>query len=163
MKKYFTAVLILSISIINFHACRKDKGTTDIDKQLYNEVMQADTTYYQNGNVLSGAAASPHGSFRLRFNSIAAGALDINGELPAGNTFPDGSLIVKEIISGGEISLYAVMKKDLSSNSAASGYLWAEYQTNGTVVFSAAKAGSGCIGCHSESPNRDLVRTFDFH
>ncbi|MBL0054566.1 MAG: hypothetical protein IPP29_25345 [Bacteroidetes bacterium] len=40
---------------------------------------------------------------------------------------------------------------------------WAEFKPDGTVTYSAANKGSGCIGCHSGTPNRDLTRTFDLH
>ncbi|MBL0052406.1 MAG: hypothetical protein IPP29_13300 [Bacteroidetes bacterium] len=33
--------------------------------------------------------------------------------------------------------------------------VWAEFKPDGTVTYSAANKGSGCIGCHSGTPNRD--------
>ena len=82
---------------------------------------------------------------------------------PAGNTFPSGSIIVKEVTSGGSVSLYAVMKKDPGNDNAGNGWLWGEYNPDGSTAFSVSKKGDGCISCHSGSPNRDLVRTFDLH
>jgi hypothetical protein len=130
---------------------------------LYSEITQQGYTYYKNGEVLNAASQSPHGSFKLRFNSIAASALDSMKELPPGNSFPQGSVIVKEVTGSGGVSLYAVMKKDAASESSASGWVWAELNTDGTAHYSTANKGIGCTGCHSESPHRDLVRTFDLH
>ena len=164
MKNLVLVFGILSTLIVVFHSCRKDHGETDVDKLLFQAINQ-DTgyTYYQNGSVLAGAAASPHGSFKLRYNTIAQSVLDASGELPAGNSFPTGSVIVKEIMNGGSINLYAIMKKDPTNQYAESGWLWAEIKPNGTASFTAAKKGSGCVGCHGETPNRDFIRTFDFH
>jgi len=59
--------------------------------------------------------------------------------------------------------LYAVMKKDPSNGNAGNGWIWAEFETNGTVKTSVSAKGSACISCHSGTPNRDLIRTFDLH
>ncbi len=163
MKKVAVLLLMISGTMLFFNSCRKDKGESDVDKLLFKEINQSGYTYYQNGNILPGASASPHGSFKLRFNATADSALDASGELPAGSTFPTGSVIVKEVISAGSISVYAVMKKDPNNLYEGSNWVWAEFQPNGNAIYSSAKSGSDCIGCHSEAPNRDLVRSFDFH
>jgi len=163
MKKTSLLFVFIASTIIGLHSCRKDHGETDVDKLLFKTIQDTGYTYYQNGSVLAGAAASPHGSFKLRYNAIAQSVLDANGELPSGNSFPTGSVIVKEIISGGSIDLFAVMKKDPANQYAESGWLWAEIKTSGTAIYTAAKRGSDCVGCHGETPNRDFIRTFDFH
>lgn len=163
MKNSSIVFLLIAATILLFHSCRKDKGETEIDKQLYNEINQSGFTYYQNGSVLAGAGVSPHGSFKLRFNTIAMSALDNTGELPVGNMFPVGSVIVKEITTGNTTNLYAIIKKDPANKYAANGWIWVELETNGASLYSAAKRGSDCTGCHGETPNRDMVRTFDFH
>lgn len=163
MKPIRTVILtMLSISLFAV-SCKKDDEDEMADKELYNEVSSASYTFYQGGAILSAASASPHGSFKLKFNATAAAALDSTGELPAGNSFPNGSLLVKEVYNGTSLSLYAVMKKSPGDNNAGSGWVWAEYEPGGSVVFSAGKRGDGCISCHSGTPNRDLVRTFDLH
>ena len=163
MKKTPFTFILITITIVSLQSCLKDHIQTDIDKLLYTELLQSGFTYYHNGEVLAGAAASPHGSFKLRFNAIAKSALDNTGALPKGSSFPNGSVIVKEITTGSSIELYAVMKKDSTNIFAASGWLWAELQPNGSAAYSAVKRGGECLGCHSEIPNRNLVRTFDFH
>jgi hypothetical protein len=96
-------------------------------------------------------------------NATAVSGLDANGKLPAGGAFPAGSVLVKEVYTGGNHSLYAVMKKDPANPNSESGWLWAEFDLNGAVVITTTQRGAACISCHSESPNRDKVRTFDFH
>lgn len=163
MKKSLIIITAIASAIVLMQACKKDKNDTDADNALYSEVKAGGYSYYQNATLLSAAAASPHGSFKLRFNSTAQAALDSTGELPSGHTFPHGSIIVKEIYSGSSLNLYAVMKKDPSNGNAGSGWVWAEFNTDGSAHFSTGKKGDGCISCHSNSPNRDLVRTFDLH
>ena len=163
MTKTIITFFAIASMIVIIQSCKKDKTDTDADSALYSEVSAGGYTFYQNGTLLSGAAPSPHGSFKLRFNATAQAALDSTGELPAGNNFPNGSIIVKEIFSGSNINLIAVMKKDPSNGNAGSGWVWAEYNTDGSSAFSTGKKGDGCISCHSGNPNRDLVRTFDLH
>lgn len=164
-KTSFTIGLILT-SIIIIQSCKKDKENdidTGADSALLSEIGGSGYTYYQSGNLLAGVSPSPHGSFKLRYNATAFSVLDSTGELPIGSSFPTGSIIVKEIFSDTIISILAVMKKDPSNENAGSGWLWAEYRTDGSVVFGTGKKGDGCISCHGGTPNRDLTRTFDLH
>ncbi len=163
MKKY---ILIIASSIalaISFQACRNDKVETDLVNNLFEESTASGLTFYKNGALLNGVSPSPHGAFKLRFNAIAQTVLDTAGELPSGSSFPNGSLIVKEVYSGGAISLIAIMKKDPANDYAGNGWLWAEFNPDGSTAFGIEKKGDGCISCHSGTPNRDLTRTFDLH
>ena len=156
-------VLLFTLPILFFiviSSCKKEKHTNE---DLYEESKASGLTFYKNkDSILSPAGGSPHGTFKLKFNSAATVAFDSNGKLPAGGTFPNGSLIVKEVYSGGQIILYAVMKKS-DSEFAANGWLWAEYKPDGGTEYSVSKKGGACTSCHSGSTNRDLVRTFDLH
>ena len=151
------------------HSCKDDddddQPVPSADETLFNESSTTSGySYYQSGNILPADPNSPHGSFLLRFNSIAAAALDSTGELPVGGTFPNGSILVKEVYVGTTLSLYAVMKKDPGSSNSGQGWLWAEYEPDGAVNISVLDKGNdGCVSCHTAIPNRDLVRTFDFH
>lgn len=160
-------IKIVVIGIFTLTSCKKDKEeepkTTNIDAEIFSNATASGYVFYQNGDLLSGVSPSPHGAFKLRFNSIAAAALDSTGELPSGNTFPSGSIIVKDIYSGSTLTTYAVMKKDPSNEFSGNGWVWAEYKPDGTVLFTTANKGNGCISCHSGTPNRDLTRTFDLH
>ncbi|HRC33281.1 MAG TPA: cytochrome P460 family protein [Bacteroidia bacterium] len=155
-KKIIHAVFMISVFALIVSSCKKDKAEEDANQALIDEVNSSGYTYYQNGTLLSGVSPSPHGSFKLRFNNIAKAAL-------VGNSFPTGSIIVKELFVGTTLDQFAVMKKDASNANAGSGWVWAEFKPDGTVTYSAANKGSGCIGCHSGTPNRDLIRTFDLH
>lgn len=162
MKKIIATTTIL-LAVLLMASCKKDKDAEDANKALLNEVNAGGYSYYASGNLLSGVSPSPHGSFKLRLNATAQAALDGTGELPAGGSFPNGSIIVKEIFSGSSINLLAIMKKDASNSNAGSGWVWAEIKPNGDVTFGVEKKGDGCISCHSGNPNRDLTRTFDLH
>ena len=99
---------------------------------------------------------------RVSMNDVAFGALG-SGRLPQGSTFPDGSLIVKEIRQAGVTSLFAVMYRDRQNPVSGQGWLWAEYAPDGSVVASIQGRGSGCVGCHAreQGARNDLVRTFE--
>jgi len=163
MKKSLFVLFALAVAVGSVQSCKKDEDSKE-DEALFAEIATANS-YYQNAAVLSPAGNSPHGSFKLRFNGTANAALDSTGELPVGGSFPSGSLLVKEVVSNGTTSLYAVMKKDPGSVYAGSGWLWAEYNPDGSTVISVTKKGTDgeCVSCHSFNTNRDLTNTFDLH
>jgi hypothetical protein len=99
---------------------------------------------------------------RVRINPRAEGAL-VNGLLPDGGSFPEGAVIVKEILDSTGVRLLAVMRKDPRNELAAGGWLWAEYEPDGAVFISVTARGAGCVGCHmrEEGTRNDLVRTFE--
>lgn len=147
------------VALIVFSACKKEK----LNEGLYEESKSADLVYYQNkDSILSAAGTSPHGMFKLKFNSLAVSQFGSDGKFPAGGTFQEGSLIVKEVYSGGALTQYAIMKKD-DSKFSAGGWLWAEYAPDGKAVYSAGEKGKSCTGCHSGNSNRDLTLSFGLH
>lgn len=155
-------LIILVMGTITF-ACKKDDSTTE-DTMLYDAVKGNNFVYYKGNNVvLNAKGGSPHGDFKLRFNATAAAALGADGKLPAGASFPDGSIILKEIWENNQLTLLVPMQKAAGNANAGDGWLWGEYKPNGAVVYEISKKGSGCIGCHKTSPSRDLVRSFDLH
>ncbi len=153
---------VTALCISGLYACTWDKGLPDTnltDDALFRITTDtAGKVYYQNSAILPPAGGSPHGNFRLRFNSKAASVLDGSLELPVGQTFPDSSLLVKEALDNtNSLSIYAVMYK------YKGGWLWGEYYPGGNVIYSTSLNGPVCISCHSAGANRDLVRTFDEH
>lgn len=144
-----------------FYSCTKDQGINPelafSDRALYDSCRNLSAfTYYKNdpAAVYSGVHG-PHGAFKLRFNHTAYAALTDNGKLPANKTFPDGSLIVKDVQSNGQ---YALMYKKTGS------WLWAEINADGSVAFSTTKEPNAtCISCHSQSGQRDLAVSFAFY
>jgi hypothetical protein len=159
----FFMALAIATNSCEYHDTNDFTTSVTTDADLFTEIGEDGHRYYRNGNLFSAASASPHGSFKLRFNAIAWASLDASGELPPGARFPEGSVIVKEVYSGNDINVYAVMKKAPSDAYAGDGWVWSEYSKDGSVAFSVTNKGNGCVSCHSESHNRDRVRTFDLH
>jgi hypothetical protein len=113
-----------------------------------------------SGTLNGSAAHQP--MVRVSMNPVAFSALE-HDTLPAGASFPDGSIIFKQIITGGTTTLYALMYKDRANPLAGSGWLWAEYLIDGTIAYSVTNRGSGCVSCHSREQGlqHDYVRTFE--
>lgn len=119
-------------------------------------------------SVVSGAlnGSSAHQPrVRVSMNARAFNALR-NGRLPNGASFPDGSIIFKQIRTGSDsVVLYAVMYKDRTNPFAdsTSGWLWAEFTPQGVPFISLMQRGRGCVGCHAREQGlqHDLVRTFE--
>ncbi|HEX6889353.1 MAG TPA: cytochrome P460 family protein [Chryseolinea sp.] len=146
-----------------YHELDPPSSSAFTDASIFEEINEAGFEYYQGGTLLSPASASPHGNFKLRFNEEALSSLDATGELPDGGVFMNGSVIVKEVYVNNALTVLAVMKKTPSDVNAANGWLWAEYKPDGGVFISIAAKGNSCTSCHDDLPNRDFVRTFDFH
>jgi len=158
----FISVLILNISLLT--ACKDEDTESENDKVLYDEISAITnySFYLDNDAVLESSDESPHNDyFRVKFNSTAADALTDNGKLPLSSTFPNGSIIIKELYDSqdGELKLIAVMKK-ASDNNAANGWLWAEFKPDGTNFYSVDEKGASCVSCHSIN-DRDYVRVFE--
>ena len=155
----FFFVLILSV----IYSCTKDKGRnpalayTDFGL-LDSAKTNAAFVYYKNDdNVIYPGNNGPHGAFKIKFNHNAYSQLTDGGKLPVGGVFKDGSMIVKEVISGGTIVEYALMYKLKGS------WIWAEISPDLSVKHSVNADHSLCTSCHSQAGNRDLVNTFSFH
>ena len=150
------------VLLIVLVCCTKKQGKNPAlaytDLPLLDSCSQSYHKYYKNDatSLLSGAHG-PHGTFKLRFNAIAFKALTNNGKLPVGGSFPEGSLIIKDIYNGGNLSLYAFMYKKSGS------WLWAEIKPNKEVLHSINDKETVCTGCHSQSGNRDLAVSFNFY
>ncbi len=154
-----SAIFIFSTSVF-YVSCKKNKTNQD----LYNECKLADLTFYKSKDTIYDAkGGSPHGNFKLKFNSKAVASFGNDGKLPVGQNFNDGALIVKEVYSGAELILYAVMKKDSKSKYGANKWLWAEYKPNGDAAYNVAEQGKSCTSCHSTGIARDFIRSFDLH
>jgi hypothetical protein len=157
--KYVVLITLILILVI-FSTCKKKKTNTD----LFEESKGSGLSFYKGKDTIySPAGDSPHGKFKLKFNSIAQSKLDASGKLPAGATFDNGALIVKEVYENSTLTLYAVMKKDAKSKFSANGWLWAEYAPDGSVKYDVSKQGEACTSCHSATTNRDHTRSFDLH
>jgi hypothetical protein len=145
------------------YSCRKDKGKDP--NAGYTDFALLDSCknesafkYYKNDpNTIYPGNNGAHGTFKLKFNHKAYTQLVDSGKLPVGSKFNDGSLIVKEVMSGGTVIEYALMYKRNGS------WLWAEITPGMNVEHSVRADHSICTSCHSQSGNRDLVATFKYH
>jgi hypothetical protein len=158
-----TILTFLPLISCVYHQLEAPSSSPITDTSLFEEINEAGFEYYQGGATLLPASASPHGNFKLRFNEEALASLDATGELPDGGVFMNGSVIVKEVYLNNVLTIYAVMKKAPSDVNAANGWLWSEYLPDGGVPYGIAQRGNSCTSCHDDLPNRDFVRTFDFH
>jgi hypothetical protein len=162
---YFILVALTFLPLIScvYHELDDPSSSRITDSRIFEEINEAGFEYYKGGTILSPASASPHGNFKLRFNQEALSSLDGTGELPAGGTFIEGSVIVKEVYVNNVPTVYAVMKKAPSDANASNSWLWSEYRPDGDVYISITAKGNSCTSCHDDLPNRDFVRTFDLH
>lgn len=157
--KFKTAFIIFSIFLFS---CTKKVGNNPevaySDRALFDSAQSENYKYYKNDPViLLSGAHGPHGTFKLRFNSIAYAALTDNGKLPVNTKFPEGSFLVKDIYKNGAVDIYAYMYKRNGS------WLWGEAHANGKFLYTAKDGPTSCVGCHSQSGNRDQVVAFNFY
>lgn len=164
MKKIKTYTLLFSTVIIciTLFCCTKKVGKNPLlaytDLALFDSASHQNYKYYKNkpDTLLSGIHG-PHGTFKLRFNSIAYTVLTDGGKLPVGSTFPEGSFIVKDVYKNNQIDIYAYMYKHNNT------WLWGEVKSNGTFISKIKDGQNVCLGCHSQMGNRDLVVAFNFY
>ncbi len=164
-------IILVSLSAVFIVSCVKDRGeviTTGIttDAKLFAFMNAQRFTYYKSDSINKIASISNfhNGNYFLKFNPKAQSALvGTPGKLPAGGTFPDSSLLVKALYNPGGTSpyLYAIMLKNSKSPYANSGWMWAIFNADGSVVNSITQSGSNCVGCHTGGS--DNVLTFAAH
>jgi hypothetical protein len=164
MRLFIPLSFLLVFSFVIIYSCTKDKGRNP--SLAYTNFGLRDScrnaaafVYYKNDpNTVYSGTNGPHGAFKLKFNHKAFAQLTDAGKLPIGGIFSDGSMIVKEILSGTNIKEYAVMYK-LSGS-----WIWAEFTPDlKSIIHSVDSEHSVCTGCHSQPGNRDLVATFSYH
>jgi hypothetical protein len=163
--KTFLFLLGVSVLLLTFSQCKKTAIATDTDQQLVS-AAKATTglTYYKNDStIVHSSPQSAHNAyFRVKYNAIAIAALTDSGKLPVGGTFPEGSLVVKELYNSptGALLNLAIFKKASGDANAEAGWLWGEYGVDGTVKHGITQKGNGCISCHSADA-RDYNRVFE--
>lgn len=135
------------------------------DATLYSLVRgDPSWTFYKRSATPITRASQPHPESRalVRYNARAATQLDAAGKVRSGASFPDSSIIVKELSNGSTLVTYAVMMKLTGSMSAGpGGWIWAEFGPTGSVKFPAASRGSACTSCHVAGT--DYTRMNDSH
>jgi hypothetical protein len=140
-------------------ACSKDVGVPIelapyTDKALVDSAKQL--SYHYHGNTIQQGNNGQHGPYRLHFNSTAFSVLDTAMELPINKLFPDGSIVVKEVLKNGSVDLFAIMHKQNGV------WRWGELRPDGTSIYSLSENLSICTNCHSQAGNRDFLLTYKF-
>lgn len=160
---------ILIATSLSLESCKHDGVALGTDLLLY-DMATVDTGFVWfrfSDAALGKSSGSGHSQpkLRTRYNATAATMLDSEGRIQEGAQFPEGSLIVKELLENDlTISLYAVLYKS-SENADAdqNGWVWGYLNPNGTVRTSASEKGSGCIGCHTQSGHIDYMLMNKFY
>ncbi|MBC8086146.1 MAG: hypothetical protein H7Z40_02705 [Phycisphaerae bacterium] len=116
-------------------------------------MMQSDPSwaFYKRSPTPIARSSQPHPEARalVRYNTRAATQLDAAGKVRSGASFPDSSIIVKELLNGSTVATYAVMMKlAVSASAGPGGWIWAEFGPTGTVKFPVGSRGSACTSCH---------------
>ena len=163
---------MLLVSVLVFSSCKNEEQQNpqftnvqlNTDSLLYAKSKESASFnwYLQNDSIKRSSPQSPHSKyFRVRFNNTALAALTDNGRLPQNGSFPQGSLIIKELYDSATAPLkfLAVMYKNREAKEQASGWVWLEIKGSGDQYISTSEKGVQCVGCHSAG--RDQVRIFD--
>jgi len=161
----YWAIFSLAIIAVALQSCKKDEPqpAQGIDLQLYQMALEtAGFTWYKNSDeLLDKSAGSGHNyaKLRTRYNATAATQLDSDGKVAANASFPEESLVVKELINGdGSIGLYAILYKMTESEHAdGRGWVWGYVFPNGDVATTAEDKGAICTSCHLQSDNIDYM------
>jgi hypothetical protein len=110
--------------------------------------------WYKKSDAYLGRTAKsghPQPFMRTRYNATAAAVLDANGKVKAGTVFPEGSVLIKELVNTDKSLFgYAVMwKRKADPNASSDGWIWNEISASGGVLVGVSTKGSICIDCHS--------------
>lgn len=161
--KTITVLSICLVSIWTINSCKKENEATGTDKELYEmaKTTSGFTWFKNSSSLLNKSSGSGHSQpfLRTRYNSVAATKLDSNGKIMTGATFPEGSLIVKELYDNSTtLGRYAILyKKSGSVDADANGWVWGYINADGDVAEAASKKGSSCISCHLQADNIDYM------
>jgi hypothetical protein len=160
-KKTIFTTFILLTTVWTINSCKKEEK--EIDEELFQLAKETSGfVWYKNSSSLlskSSGSGHPQTSLRTRYNSTAATKLDANGKINANATFPEGSLIVKELYeSASSLTRYAILyKKSDSPFADAKGWVWGYINADGKVAEVASNKGKACISCHNQSDNIDYM------
>lgn len=158
-----TFAVTLFVAFLVFQSCKKDKAGVNFDEEMFTLSKENNCfTWYKNSDTLlakSSGSAHAYPFLKTRFNSLAATKLDSDGKIIPGSVFPEGSLIVKELIdSDSSLARYAVLYKKSDNDYAdEKGWIWGYINADGSVDISYTKKGNSCISCHTQSGNIDYL------
>jgi hypothetical protein len=153
--------LIILLGLLSFFGCDKDPEASGTDLELFNMAKTTEGfVWYKNSDALlpkSELSGHSEAFLKTRFNVTAAAMLDANGKVQSEITFPEGSLLVKELYSSRtNLSKYAILyKKSDHKYADSNGWVWGYLNSDGTVAEPASNKGSACKSCHSQNGNID--------
>jgi hypothetical protein len=148
--------------LVFVQSCGKDE-LESTDLELYNMALETDGfVWFNNSDALlpkSSGTGHSHDYLRTRYNAIAASVLDSNGRILEMASFPEGSLIVKELFKTQDnLDRYAILyKKSDHIDADQNGWVWGYVNSDQSVAFAAARKGSSCINCHSQTGSIDYM------
>jgi len=160
MKNKTLLFFYLAIIFIPLLGCNKARGT---DGELLSMAKETEGfVWFKNDNSIldvTVGSAHPQPLLRTKYNTTAATMLDSNYRVTEGITFPDGSLIVKELYDDQTtIGRWAILYKQSGHKDAdATGWVWGYINGSGSVAAPAEDKGQACISCHSQSGNIDMT------
>jgi hypothetical protein len=162
MKK--TIILSVITLFTALFACTKeDKESDNTDAKLFDLSKKTDGfVWYKNKSELltkSTGSAHAYPYLRTRYNSQAATMLTEDGKVKENAQFPEGSLIVKELLDdNSQLARYAILYKSSNNvNADAKGWVWGYIDADGKVSDPASNKGKSCISCHLQSENIDYM------
>lgn len=144
-------------------SCKKDKVLEDTDLKLYEMAEESNGfTWFKNStDFLAKSSGTGHSQafLRTKYNTIASTILDSTGKIIVGTSFPEGSLIVKELYNEAKkLERYAMLYKNSGNpNADDKGWVWGYIDSDKKVVIPASDKGKSCINCHSQSENIDYM------
>ncbi len=156
------SVTVILMTMINF-SCKYNSFEGRFEKALFQKVKDTEGFVwfkYSNTSLPKSNGSGHEQPFlKTRYNTIAATMLDSVGLVKPGSIFPEGSIVVKELLDGnGKLEVYAMLYKKSSHPSADErGWVWGEYYPDGTVKIASTLKGKDCNGCHSQSGNEDYM------
>ncbi|MEO8211399.1 MAG: cytochrome P460 family protein [bacterium] len=162
-------ISVITIFLIcNSCVSEKEDGVIISDATLFEMAQNVSSFSYfeNNSDTLNTDPSSPHFAFvRVRFNPRARSGMNDSLNLLTAATFPEESMIVKEVYGskGGALTRYEIMYKLHGASNSASGWVWSELAADGTPIYTSINKGDQCISCHSLPVNSDFVRTFSLH
>ena len=144
-----------------FIGCMHEPNEIGVDGELYERARTAEANvwYAFNDTLLGRSSGSGHSApyLRTRYNATAATVLDSTGRVVTDTIFPQGSLIVKDLMNDATtLERYAIMLKRSSDPAAdADGWVWGYIFPDGEVIVSAADQGAACRNCHGQTGQID--------
>jgi hypothetical protein len=154
-------LLGLLTGILACSGCTHEPDVDPTDARLLELARgsEASTWYAGSSTPLPRSSGSGHQEpfLRTRYNSLAASVLDSGLMVSLDTLFPEGSLIVKELMTDAStVDTYAILLKESGDPAAdASGWVWGYIRTDGTVRVPAADQGAACRSCHTQAGHID--------